>query len=323
MRSALIQMSVGSETDLLTMEIETGSAATKRQAARRMPFAVRSEVAKQLRDMQEAGVVQPSNSPWASPVVMVRKRDGSHRFCVDDRELNSVTKADTFLLPRIDDPLDQLGQARYFSTLDLAVGYWQIRVHPDSAEKTAFITPQGLFQFQVMPFGLTNAPSVFERLMERVLAGLNPENGPDFVAVYIDDVIVFSRTLEQHLQHLRQVIQRISDAGLKLKPSKCHFIREEVEYLGHLITPHGLQTNPRLTSAVSDFPQPKNFTKLRRFLGMCSYYRKFVPNFSKIASPLQFLTRKDATFVWSKECEVVSYAQGEVNLRSRSFLPLV
>ena len=119
-------------------------------------------------------------------------------------------------------------------------------MHPDSAEKTAFITPQGLFQFRAMPFGLTNAPSVLQRLMERVLAGLNTEDGPDFVAVYIDDVIVFSRTFEEHLQHLCAVIQRISDAGLKLKPNKCHFIRQEVEYLGHLITPRGLKTNPRL-----------------------------------------------------------------------------
>ena len=204
------------ETDLLTMEIETGEATPKKQASRRMPFAVRSEVAQQLRDMQAAGVVKPSNSPWASPVVMVCKRDGTHRFCVDYRELNSVTKDDTFPLHRIDDLLDQLGEARYFSTLDLASGYWQIRMHPDSVEKTAFITPQGLFQFQVMPFGLTNAPSVFQRLMERVLAGLNPEDGPDFVSVYINNVLVFSCTLEEHLQHLRQVIQRISAAGLKL-----------------------------------------------------------------------------------------------------------
>lgn len=148
----------------------------------------------------------------------------------------------------------------------------------------AFVTPQGLFQFRVMPFGLTNAPSVFQQLMEKILSGLNPEDGPDFVAVYIDDVLVFSRTLEEHLQHLRQVIQRIRDAGLKLKPSKYSFVREEVEYLGHIITPHGLKTNPRLTSAIVDFPQPRTLTELRRFLGMCSYYRRFVLNFSKIAS---------------------------------------
>ena len=165
------------ETELLTMEIDTGEAKPKKQAARRMPFAVRAEVAKQLRDMQEAGVIQPSSSPWASPIVMVCKQDGTHRFCIDYRELNAVTKADVFPLPRIDDLLDQLGFARYFSTLDLASGYWQVRMHPNSVEKTAFVTPQGLHEFRVMPFGLTNAPGVFQRVMEKVLAGLNPEDG--------------------------------------------------------------------------------------------------------------------------------------------------
>ena len=291
------------ETDLFTMEIDTGEARPKKQVVRRMPFAVRAEVAKQLRSMQEAGVIQPSSSPWASPVVMVRKRDGTHRFCVDYRELNSVTKADTFPLPRIDDLLDQLGAARYFSTLDLASGYWQIRMHPNLIEKTAFVTPQGLHEFWVMPFGLTNAPGVFQRLMERVLAGLNPEDGPDFVVVYIDDVLVISRTLDDHLEHLRCVIQRIHDAGLKLKPSKCRFIRDEVEYLGHLITPQGLKTNSRLTAAITEFPRPRNLPEVRRFLGLSSYYRRFVPNFSKIASPLQALTRKGAEFIWTSERE--------------------
>ena len=195
------------KTDRLAMQIDTGEASPKKQVVRRMPFAVRSEVAKQLREMQAAGVVQPSSSPWASPVVMVRKRDGTLRFCVDYLELNSVTKANTFPLPRIDDLLDQLGATRYFSTLDLAFGYWQIPRHPDFIEKTAFITPQGLYEFRVMPFGLTNAPGVFPHLMENVLAGLNPDNGPDYVAVYIDDVLVFSRTLEEHLQYLRKVIK--------------------------------------------------------------------------------------------------------------------
>ena len=175
------------ETDIVAMEIDTSDARPKKQQPRRMPFAVRTEVAKQLRTMQDAGVIQPSSSPWASPVVMVRKRDGTHRFCVDYRELHSVTKPDTFPLPRIDDLLDQLGAACYFSTLDLASGYWQVRMHPNSVEKTAFVTPQGLFEFRVMPFGLTNAPGVFQRLMERVLAGLNPEDGPDYVVVYIDE----------------------------------------------------------------------------------------------------------------------------------------
>ena len=204
------------ETDLVEMAIDTGQAQPRRCPSRRMPFVVRQEVASQLNNMQRAGVIQPSTSPWASPVVMVKKKDGTHRFCVDYRQLNEVTRADTYPLPRIDDLLDQLGQCKYFSTLDLAAGYWQIRVEASSREKTAFLTPQGLFEFLVMPFGLTNAPAVFQRLMQRVLAGLNPDAGPDFVAVYIDDVLVFSRTLEEHLSHLQAVIERIQEAGLKL-----------------------------------------------------------------------------------------------------------
>ena len=180
------------ETDLLTMEIDTGEARLKRKVTRRMPFAVRAKVAKQLRSMQEAGVVQLSSSPWASPVVMVRKCDGMHRFCVEYWDINLVTKVDTFPLLRIDDL--QLGAARYFSTLDLASGYWQIRMHPNPIEKTALVTPQGLHEFWVMSFGPTNAPGVFQWLMERVLARMNPEDGPDFVVVYIDDDLVFSRT---------------------------------------------------------------------------------------------------------------------------------
>ncbi len=131
--------------------------------------------------MQNSGVIRPSNSPWSSPVVLVRKKDGSHRFCVDYREVNSVTKKDKFPLPRVDDLLDQLGETKYFSSLDLASGYWQIKVHPDSRSKTAFVTHQGLYEFSVMPFGLTNAPSVFQRLMQRVLLGPNPVDGPAFV----------------------------------------------------------------------------------------------------------------------------------------------
>ena len=291
------------ETDLVEMEIHTKDADPKKVPARRMPFAVRQEVARQLREMQQNGVIQPSSSPWASPVVMVRKKDGTHRFCIDYRDLNAVTVPDTFPLPRIDDLLDQLGQSRFFSTLDLASGYWQIRVHPDSRKKTAFVTPQGLFEFRVMPFGLTNAPSVFQRLMQKVLAGLNPENGPDFVVVYIDDILVFSRTLEEHLEHLRLVIERLEEAKLKLKPVKCQFIRKEVDYLGHVLTPEGLKVNTRLVESVANFPQPQNISEVRRFLGLASYYRRFVPQFSKIAQPLRALTCKGAAFLWNGETQ--------------------
>ena len=291
------------ETDLTEMTIETGDSPPKRVPARRMPLAVRREVARQLRVMQEAGVIQPSTSPWSSPVVMVRKKDGTQRFCVDYRALNAVTRVDTFPLPRIDDLLDQLGNSRFFTTLDLASGFWQIRLTLSSREKTAFSVPQGLFEFRVMPFGLTNAPAVFQRLMEQVLAGLNPEKGPDFVKVYIDDVLVFSPTLADHLLHLQRVFNRIREAGLKLKPTKCRFVATEVEYLGHVLTPEGLKTNPATVSAVKDFPTPKNLKETRQFLGLSSFYRRFINGFVTIAHPLHQMTRKGVHFRWNSECQ--------------------
>ena len=289
------------ETNLIDMEIHTGEETPRRVG---MPFAVRQEVARQLNNMQEAGVIEPSNSPWSSPVVMVRKKDGTLRFCVDYRELNKITKRDTFPLQRVDDLLDQLGNSRYFTTLDLASGYWQIRVAPSSREKTAFVTPYGLFQFRVMPFGLTNAPAVFQRLMQAVLMGLNPVGGQQFVSVYIDDVLLFSQTLEEHLEHLRLVIQQLQNAGLKLKPSKCQFVRREVEYLGHVITPDGLKTNLKLVESVADYPKPQNSKEIKQFLGLSSYYRRFIKNFSAIAQPLTALTWNNVAFEWTTDCQI-------------------
>ena len=279
------------ETDLIQMTIDTGDAPPRRQPVRRTPF-----------EMQSQGVIEPSSSPWASPVVLVRKKDGSLQFCIDYRHLNLVTKPDVFPLPRMDDLLDQLGQSKLFSTLDLASGYWQVKMHPDSREKTAFITHQGLYEFKVMPFGLRNAPAVFQRLMQCVLAGLNPPEGPDFVSVYLDDVIVFSRTLDDHLHHLSLVIDRLAKAGLKLKPSKCHFICQKVQYLGHLLTPDGIRPNPDCVAAVRDYSAPTSVKGVRQFLGLASYYRRFVKNFSRIAQPLHNLTQKGAPFHWSPEC---------------------
>ena len=228
----------------------------------------------------------------------MRKKDGSHRFCVDYHKLNSVTKADTFPLLRIDYLLDQLGKAKFFMTLDMASGYWQIRVHPDSQEKTAFVTPQGLYEFQVMPFGLCNAPAVFQWLMQHVLQGFNPQEGPDFMSVYLDDVLIFSETLDEHLEHL-ELISRVEGAGMKLKPSKCQFVRQEVEYLGHIITPQGLKANPKLVDAVNQLPNPKDVHGVRQFLGMASYYRRFIPRFAKLAEPLHHLTGKNVPFQWT------------------------
>ena len=174
------------------MYIDTSDSLPIGQPPRWIPFVLRQEVAHQQQKMQTEGVIEPSTSPWLSPVVLVKKRDGNHHFCVDYRKLNLVTKPDRFPFPRIDDLLDQLSQSSYLSTLDLASGFWQISVHPDSREKTAFVTHRGLFQFHVMPFGLTNAPAVFQQLMQRVLVPLNSSTGPDFVLVYLDDILVFS-----------------------------------------------------------------------------------------------------------------------------------
>ena len=197
------------ETGLVQMKIDTGDVMPKHQPVRRTHFAARQEIATQLKQMQDQNVIYPSDSPWASPVVLVRKKDGSLRFCIDYRGLNSVTKSDTFPLPRIDDLLDQLGKAKYFSTLDLAAGYWQVQLHPDSRAKSAFVTHQGLYEFRVMPFGLKNAPAVFQRLMQQVLMGLNPDTAHDFVAIYLDDILVFSETFEAHLLHLRRVLEQL------------------------------------------------------------------------------------------------------------------
>ncbi len=233
----------------------------------------------------------------------MRKKDRTHRFCVDYRALNEVTKLDTYPLPRVDDLLDQLGGAKFFTTLDLASGFWQIRVAKESQEKTAFVVPQGLFEFRVMPFGLTNAPAVLQRLMQRVFAGLNPIDGQAFVAVYTDDVLIFSRSFNDHLLHLSQVLERIRMAGLKLKITKCGFVHQETKYLGHIITSNGLNTDPKLVQAIMDYPPPKNVREVRQFLGLCSYYRRFILSFAAITHPIRMLTRKEKLFCWDEKCE--------------------
>jgi hypothetical protein len=188
-------------------------------------------------------------------------------------------------LPRIEDLLDQLHQTRYFTSLDLASGYWQIRVHQESIPKTAFITPQGLYEFEVMPFVLTNAPSALQRLMQELLTGLNPPDGSAFVSVY--NILIFS--MEEHLTHLCLVLDRLRLAGLKLKPSKCCFVCREVEFLVYCITPEGLKTTPRLVAAVQDFQWPSNARQTRQFLGLCSFYWRFIPSFVKMARPLHYM----------------------------------
>ena len=238
------------ETDLMQFELNTADALPKKQPPRRIPHAAQQEVAQLLKEMQASNVIQPSISAWANPLVLVRKKDGTLRLCVDYRALNKVTVADAFSLPKIDDLLDQLGKSHYFSTLDLKSGYWQIPVHPFSQAKTAFATHKGLFKFRVMPFGLMNAPAAFQRLMQQILSGLHHDGASNFVAVYLDDILIFSETFADHKDHIKQVLQKLEEVNLKFNPKKCHFGCQVVEYLGYLLTPNGLQPNPGRIAAV-------------------------------------------------------------------------
>ena len=279
--------------------IDTGDNSPVKQQPYRTPIVQRERIAQLIREMQQQGIVKPSCSPWASPVVLVPKKDGSTRFCVDFRRLNRVTKKDVYPLPRIDDILDTLAQAKYFSTLDLSAGYWQVELDPVSQSKTAFTTHCGLYEFTRMPFGLCNAPATFQRLMQVVLSGLEW----DCCFVYIDDILIASKTFEDHLNHLSLVFERLRKAGLRLKPTKCHFLRDQVPYLGYVISKEGISPDPSKTEKVKSFPRPKDATSVRSFVGLASYYRRFVPNFATVAAPLHRLTKKNVPFEWSRECE--------------------
>eukprot|EP00731_Ephydatia_muelleri_P015652 Em0009g76a len=252
-----------------------------------------------IQGMLQQGIIEPSGGAWASPIVLVRKKDGSYRFCVDFRRLNSITKKDVHPLPRIDDALDTLSGSKWFSTLDLASGYWQVEMDPADKEKTAFITPFGLHQFRVMPFGLTNAPSTFQRLMSTVLAGLSWVT----CLVYLDDIIIFSRTVEDHWQRLTEVLQRLKEAGLKIKPSKCHLLCKSVRYLGYVVSEKGIAADADKIKCVENWPTPTDRESLRQFLGFASYYRKFIRNFADIAAPLHALTEKSKPWHWTERCD--------------------
>ena len=253
-----------------------------------------------VREMESEGVIEPSSSAWSSPVVVVRKKDGKHRFCIDFRRVNAVTKPDAYPLPHITATLDKLRGAKYLSTLDLKSGYWQVPLAPESRPVTAFTIPgRGLMQFRVMPFGLHSAPATFQRLLDSVLG---PELEPH-VFVYLDDIIIASPTFGDHLKHLAEVFRRLRDAKLRLNPEKCQFCRSELQYLGHVVTRDGIHTDPKKISAVADWPAPTTVRKIRQFVGMASWYRRFVPNFSTIVAPLTRLTGKNARWRWGEEEE--------------------
>lgn len=262
----------------------------------------REVIKKFVSEMIQHRVAEPSNSPWASPVVLAPKADGSLRFCVDYRKVNAVTRKDVYPIPRIDDTLDKLGKAQFFTTFDLASGYWQIPLSESSKEISAFITPDGLYQYNVMPFGLCNAPPTFQRAMDLLLTGVQWQ----FAMVYIDDIIIYSKSFEEHLQHIQQVFERLQAAGYKLKADKCRFCMKELPFLGHIVGVHGVKVDPKKVETVKQFPIPEDLKGVRSFLGMTSYYRRFIKGFAQRAVPLTQLLKKDVNYTkdkWSVECQ--------------------
>jgi hypothetical protein len=272
--------------------IDTGDALPIRMAEYRRSPKEKAWLEKDLKQMLSAGIIVKSKSAWASPVVVVSKPDGGRRVCIDYRRVNEVTKKDAYALPRVDDALDAFGKATVFTTLDLAAGYYQIRMHPRDAEKTAFRTHLGLFEFRVMPFGLTNAPATFQRNMDAIFEDFYR----NFCLVYVDDIIIYSTSLAKHLQHLRMVFERLAQHGLSLKASKCVFAQPAVRFLGFVVSSKGVDSDEEKVKAVQEFPIPTNRRQVLSFLGLCGFYQRFIPNFSDTAAPLRQASLVSASF---------------------------
>ena len=248
---------------------------------RRIPPHLYKEVKAHLQEMVEVGAIRRSFSPWASAVVLVRKKDGGLRFFIDLGKLNNRTIKDGYSLPRIEDTLDCLHGAVWFSTLDLKSGYWQVKLQEEAKPLTAFtLGPLGFWECECMPLGLTNVPATFQSLMESCLGELHL----NWCIIYLED-IVFSRTPEEHLHRLKAVFNKLQAAGLKLKPSKCDLFKQQINYLGYIVSKEGVSTDPEKIKAVTEWPQPTTVTEGRSFLGFVSYYKRFIPNFSKVVKP--------------------------------------
>lgn len=287
-------------TDVLEHKIRLADDTPVKQRYRPRNPAMQAIVDRELNKMMAEGVVEPSNSPWSSPIVVVPKKNGESRFCVDLRQVNERSIKDSYPLPYISAILDKLRQARYITTLDLKNGYWQVPLHPDSRPITAFTVPgRGLFQFKVMPFGLHSAPATFQRLLDIII-------GPDMepiAFVYLDDIIVIGRTFEEHLANLEKVFERLRKAKLRINPDKCNFCCTELKYLGHVVNQEGIKTDPDKVQAIVQFEAPRNITELRRFLGIASWYRRFIPDFANTTASLTKLLRKRQPWYWDEAAD--------------------
>ena len=279
------------------------------------------EVREHLQEMLDGGAIRPSQSLWCNAVVLVRKKDGGLRFCIDFRRLNSQTKKDAYPLPRMQETMESMVGTRFFSTMDLKLGFWQVKMAKDSQQYTAFtVGSMGVYEFLRMPYGLCNAPATFQRLMQNCLGELNLT----YALIYLDDVIVFSRTKEEHLHHLRVVFSQFLEHRLKLKPSKCHFLQEEITFLGHEISADGMRPGMVNLKAIAEMAPPKTYTEIQHFTGMTGFFRWFIKGYSKIAKPLNDLLEGETSKLKNEELELTPEAlQAFEDLKKKCMTALV
>ena len=265
-----------------------------------VPYALRPELDRHINEMLEQGIIRKCISPWNSRIFLIKKKGGAGtRFICDLREVNKSIVEDTFVLPKIDEMLYSMGPSQYFSNMDLAHGFHQIRLHKDSQPITAFSTNRQKYAYCRIPMGLSSSPSCFQRLGNFIFEGLAPEN----IFIYLDDLLIASSTIEDHMNKIEMVFQRLKEVNLKLKPQKCNFIKPELEHLGHVLSAEGVKPMEDKVKAIKLYPQPKNVKELRRLLGLASYYRKFCPKFAEITEPLTYLTKKNVPYVWTEKQE--------------------
>ena len=280
-------------------EIDTGNEEPIALKSYRMSPKELDSLKEELDKLMELGYVRPSKSPWAAPVLIVPKKDGALRLCVDYRALNRVTKKHKYPIPRVEELLDRLGNSVVFSSLDLASGYHQIRIQDESIEKTAFTTRYGQFEYVVMPFGLTNAPATFQNIMNKIFHDMLD----NFVIIYLDDILVFSKSAKEHKEHLEQVMEVLDNNNFQIKEKKCSFYQEEVRFLGFVVGKNGVSVDPEKVEVIRSIRAPKDVTSVRSFLGLVGFYRKFVLGFAEIASPLFNLLKNNAKFNWTAKEE--------------------